>query len=1047
MSVRLFCSGMEIFMKIKKVGKQIAVGVLCATLASSGITTPCMASAGTQININDGEQKVMVDSSAYILQSGGLLSEDQSAPTQSELSKASSNMQEAIESVRDALDNLQTNCDISKYNISLDDLSALYSTVINTTPRFFYVNSGFRYSYSGNIATRITFDYKYDKTTIASKKSEYEGVVKSIIAGVNPKWTDMEKALYLHDYIVDNCEYDLTYSNYDAYNVFVQNTAVCQGYSLAYKELMDRVGIPCQLVTSTSVNHAWNILSINNNNYYVDATWDDPTKDLVGRVKHTNFLKSYENFASSKHYKNQDWVITENWSYDCANDTRYDSSFFDQVNTGFRYVGNYWYAIEGNAINKYQYNNNNWENEGTLYTINDRWSSSEGGYWIGTFSGLSLYRGVLYFAGPENIYSINPVTQSDRVIVRTLTDEEKAIGYIYGIHVAKNGDIRCELSKSPNQDGTVIVAGSLYSSEPCETHDFYDENNEPILKKCVYCDTNNINYSGITVEGLEMEYSGYIQTPAIILKNENGQTISSDNYTVDVTPQKNVSDTYSLTITGKGKYAGERTETWKIEQATPDIGAVTYNGEAQLFDTMNIDSVTLTREKTGIAGILAITSGGKLIAGTNSYNWKFIPADDGYKAITGTVELTVIKNELSELTFTSGSLGKTEYTYGDLLDFGNVVLTATYKNGDTETIDNSMLTYDALQAGDTSAVISYKVGHITKTYTFDGITVAKAATHIKAPTGLKGSCGNTLSTVEFTDSHFSWKNDAITMTVDADSENEKINTYVAVYTPTDIKNYETVEVNVFVEVAHTPKAAVKEDEVTPSCEKAGSYNEVIYCSGCNIKLSSTPKTIAVLGHNTNTEVKNAKEATCTNLGYTGDTYCKDCGKKIEDGKEIAKKAHTPVTDKAVAAKCGETGLTEGSHCRVCNEVLVAQETTKALTHMWNSGKITKAATVMATGVKTYTCTLCKANKKVTIAKLKPTIKLSKTSVTLKKGKTATIKVSKLAKGDAVKSWTTDKKKVAIVDKKGKIKAVKKGKATITVTLKSGKKAIVKVTVK
>ena len=96
------------------------------------------------------------------------------------------------------------------------------------------------------------------------------------------------------------------------------------------------------------------------------------------------------------------------------------------------------------------------------------------------------------------------------------------------------------------------------------------------------------------------------------------------------------------------------------------------------------------------------------------------------------------------------------------------------------------------------------------------------------------------------------------------------------------------------------------------------------------------------------------------------------------------------------------------------------------------------------------CSKCKAEisrKTVTVKKLTPTIKLSATKKTLKKGKTYTLKVTGLAKGDAVKSFKTSKKAVATVTSKGKIKAKKKGKAVITVTLKSGKTAKCTITVK
>ncbi|MBQ9990283.1 MAG: hypothetical protein IJP31_05000 [Lachnospiraceae bacterium] len=49
-------------------------------------------------------------------------------------------------------------------------------------------------------------------------------------------------------------------SSFSAYGVFVEEIAVCQGYALAYKLLCDRVGIECYMVTSDSMNHAWNIV-------------------------------------------------------------------------------------------------------------------------------------------------------------------------------------------------------------------------------------------------------------------------------------------------------------------------------------------------------------------------------------------------------------------------------------------------------------------------------------------------------------------------------------------------------------------------------------------------------------------------------------------------------------------------------------------------------------------------------------------------------------------------------------------------------------------
>ena len=112
----------------------------------------------------------------------------------------------------------------------------------------------------------------------------------------------------------------------------------------------------------------------------------------------------------------------------------------------------------------------------------------------------------------------------------------------------------------------------------------------------------------------------------------------------------------------------------------------------------------------------------------------------------------------------------------------------------------------------------------------------------------------------------------------------------------------------------------------------------------------------------NTELRNAKDATCTVPGYTGDTYCKDCGEKIGTGTAIPAKGHTEVVDPAVPATCEEPGKTEGKHCSVCNVVLVKQEVTPAKGHQWNAGTVSTEPTCTGAGVKTYTCMVCQKTK-------------------------------------------------------------------------------------
>ena len=111
----------------------------------------------------------------------------------------------------------------------------------------------------------------------------------------------------------------------------------------------------------------------------------------------------------------------------------------------------------------------------------------------------------------------------------------------------------------------------------------------------------------------------------------------------------------------------------------------------------------------------------------------------------------------------------------------------------------------------------------------------------------------------------------------------------------------------------------------------------------------------------------------------------------------------------------------------------------------------KDATVFKAGSydNVVRCKICGeviSSTTVKTKKLTPTIKLSAKKKTIKKGKTYTLKATGLANGDSVKSYKSSKKNVASVTKKGKIKALKKGKTVITVKLASGKTAKCKITV-
>ena len=149
---------------------------------------------------------------------------------------------------------------------------------------------------------------------------------------------------------------------------------------------------------------------------------------------------------------------------------------------------------------------------------------------------------------------------------------------------------------------------------------------------------------------------------------------------------------------------------------------------------------------------------------------------------------------------------------------------------------------------------------------------------------------------------------------------------------------------------------------------------------------------------THTEIRNQREATCKEEGYTGDTYCKDCGEKLAAGTTTGKKPHTvgtPATcvSKAVCSVCGETfgevdatnhvhttvknrreatciqtGYTGDTYCTDCDKLLETGEELAALGHDYLAS-VTKQPTTTEEGVRTYTCTRCGHSYTESIAKL------------------------------------------------------------------------------
>ena len=254
---------------------------------------------------------------------------------------------------------------------------------------------------------------------------------------------------------------------------------------------------------------------------------------------------------------------------------------------------------------------------------------------------------------------------------------------------------------------------------------------------------------------------------------------------------------------------------------------------------------------------------------------------------------------------------------------------------------------------------------------------------------------------------------------------------------------------------------------------------------CTICKTTKTEVISATGHERSENVRNQKEATCEEEGYTGDIYCKKCGETLQKGTVIASTGHKETELRNVkVTTCESDGYSGDTYCKDCGEKLESGTVIPATGHSFGEYEVVKEPTSTEEGLKSRTCSVCGKVESVTIPKKENTdqkktetkdtdknqqqtetpdtkpnqqpkpakkttkkIKLNRKKLTLKKGKTFKLKVTLTPKDSQDKiTYKTSNKKIATVSKTGKIKAKKKGTAKITV-ISGKKKAVCTVKVK
>ena len=388
-------------------------------------------------------------------------------------------------------------------------------------------------------------------------------------------------------------------------------------------------------------------------------------------------------------------------------------------------------------------------------------------------------------------------------------------------------------------------------------------------------------------------------------------------------------------------------------------------------------------------------------AGTTQAGWVFKPADSkNYKELTGTAAITVAKATPAVVTVPTVAereynpavaLADSDMTGGSVTGADGKSLAGTWSFTGTNiipTVNNKG--YQAVFTPDDAD--NYNT--VTKTIT---VKVTKATPVIaEKPTAGALTYGQKLSDSTLTGGKaayqtadgteitgaFAWKNSSSKPTA-ADSKKTE---YDVTFIPSDKDNYNAVDtklaltVNKAAQAPNMPQAAMapahstkkvgditlpdgwswqEADRDTALADGVAVTATAVYTGADKGNYETESVSITITRSecdHTHTEIRNQQEATCTQTGYAGDTYCTDCDKLLGTGKELAALGHdykATVTKQPTTAEEGIRTYT-CTRCSSSYTESIAKLPDEQHTHNY-TGSITKEATCTEAGVRTYTC--------------------------------------------------------------------------------------------
>ena len=213
--------------------------------------------------------------------------------------------------------------------IEKETIQDLYVKVRNDHPELFWMDNKYSLSssFGGNVM-EVKFSYLLDKDDAENAKAKIEKVKDEFIAQLHPESSDVQKIRAAYEFVIHRCEYVADSENdQNIQSVFIANESVCAGYARALQYLLLNMDIPCGYIEgystaeNTKIRHAWNVVQVDKDWYYIDATWGDKTGEITHvcdayfLMNSDEMLKAYE--PSTSYEKTKDKKL--NWCKEKGN--------------------------------------------------------------------------------------------------------------------------------------------------------------------------------------------------------------------------------------------------------------------------------------------------------------------------------------------------------------------------------------------------------------------------------------------------------------------------------------------------------------------------------------------------------------------------------------------------------------------------------------------------------------------------------------------------------------------------------------------------------